>query len=167
LTQKLPASLTVVPPALHGERFERAISAFQAMLDSLSLLSLLAGLFIVYNTTATAVTHRARDLAILMALGAERRRIFGLVMAEAVVFGRAASAIGIALGFVLAHLLLNLVAQSMGVVYQTRFSIESLELTSNQALRYLAVGATSAVIAAFVPARKASRLDPLALMRPD
>src|SRR5262249_57102515 len=64
LAAALPSSLSVIRPALRGERFERVIGAFQAMLDGLSLLCLLAGVFIVYNTTATAVMQRARDLAI-------------------------------------------------------------------------------------------------------
>src|SRR5437667_1475488 len=163
----LPPSLGVGRPALRSERFERVVGAFQAMIDGLSLLGLLAGVFIVYNTSATAVTQRARDLAILIALGAERRSIFGLVVSEAAVLGVAASVLGILAGLGLAHLLLNLVAQSMGVIYQMRFSIESLEISVPQALRYVLLGTGGAIAAALVPAYKASRLDPLDLMRPD
>src|SRR5581483_10224470 len=167
LRRRLPASLTVAVPALRGARFERLIGAFQSMLDSLSLLCLLAGVFIVYNASATAITQRARDLAILMALGGERRRIFTLVVAEAAVLGFVASGMGIGLGFGLAKVLLTFVAQSMGVIYQARFSVESLTLTAGQVVRYVATGVVGSVAAALVPARKASRLDPLELMRPD
>src|SRR4029078_6798602 len=76
LAAALPTSLSVLRPALRGERFERVIGAFQAMLAALSLLCLLAGVFIVYNTTATAIVQRARELAIMLAVGAECRRIF-------------------------------------------------------------------------------------------
>src|SRR3989475_11529720 len=103
LSAVLPSSLSVGKPALRGERFERVVGAFQAMIDGLSLLGLLAGIFIVYNTSATAVTQRARDLAILIALGAERRSIFGLVIAEAAVLGIAASVLGILAGLGLAR----------------------------------------------------------------
>src|SRR5436309_8112176 len=167
LANKLPSSLSVTRRALRGERFERVIGAFQAMLDGLSLLCLLAGVFIVYNATATAITQRARDLAIVIALGAERRTIFGLVLIEAMILGVVASVMGIAFGYGLAHGLLSLVANSMGVVYQTRFSVESLSLTWRQAVWYTTLGTAGAVVAALVPARKASRLDPLDLMRPD
>ena len=167
LANKLPPSLSVTRPALRGERFERVIGAFQAMLDGLSLLCLLAGVFIVYNTSATAITQRARDLAIVIALGAERRTIFALVLVESMILGVIASVIGIACGYALAHVLVSLVANSMGVVYQARFSVESLSLTWQQALWYAGLGTIGAVAAALVPARKASRLDPLDLMRPD
>ena len=167
LSAVLPSSLSVGRPALRGERFERVVGSFQAMIDGLSLLGLLAGVFIVYNTSATAITQRARDLAILIALGAERRTIFALVMIESALVGLIASTIGIVAGRGLAHLLLDLVAQSMGVIYQMRFSIESLVLTSQQALWYTVLGTSGAVAAGLVPAYKASRLDPLDLMRPD
>jgi putative ABC transport system permease protein len=163
----LPPSLSVTRPALRGERFERVVGAFQAMVDGLSLLALLAGIFIVYNTSATAVTQRARDLAILMALGADRRAIFGLVLIESAVVGLVASAVGIAIGLGLAHLLLRLVAESMGVIYQMRFSLDSLELTGAQVVWCMSVGTGGAVAAGWFPAAKASGIDPLELMRPD
>lgn len=167
LSKVLPSSLTVERPAFRGERFERAISAFQAMLDGLSLLCLLAGVFIVYNTAATAVTQRARDLAILIAVGADRGAIFALVVTEAVILGFVASLLGIAIGYGLAHVLLQLVAQSMGVVYQARFTVESFTLTGGQIVWYLGLGVFSSFLAAVVPAWKASKLDPLELMRAD
>jgi putative ABC transport system permease protein len=167
LTRRLPSSLSVEPPALRGAHFERVIGAFQAMLDALSLLCLLAGVFIVYNTAATAITQRARDLAILIALGADRRTVFALVLVEAVILGVIASLIGTAFGLGLAHVLLQLVSQSMGVVYQARFHVQRFEVLPGQVAWYTALGAASAVAAALVPAYKASRLDPLDLMRPD
>lgn len=167
LAAVLPSSLSVIRPALRGERFERVIGAFQAMLDGLSLLCLLAGVFIVYNTSATAVMQRARDFAIMLAVGAERRGIFALMLTEATLIGLVASLIGVGLGLGMARVLLQLVAQSMGVIYQTRFTVESYTLTVGQVAWYVALGVGGAVAAAVVPARKASRLDPLELMRHD
>src|SRR5207302_590875 len=108
----------------------------------------LAGVFIVYNTSATAITQRARDLAIVIALGAERRTIFALVLVESMIIGVIASVIGIACGYALAHVLLSLVANSMGEVYQARFSVESLSLTWQQALWYAGLGTIGTVAAA-------------------
>jgi putative ABC transport system permease protein len=55
----------------------------------------------------------------------------------------------------------------MGAIFQMRFSLGSLELGAAQAVAYVVIGTAGAFLAAFVPARKASRLDPLELMRPD
>src|SRR4030095_7716815 len=139
----------------------------QWMRDGRSRLCLLPGVFIVYNTSATAVMQRARDFAIMLAVGAERRGIFALMLTEATLIGLVASLLGIALGLGMARVLLQLVAQSMGVIYQTRFTVETYTLTGWQIAWYCALGVGGAVAAAIVPARKASRLDPLDLMRPD
>ena len=167
LAAALPASLSVNRPATRGERFERAVNAFQAMLDGLSLLCLLAGVFIVYNTMATAIAERAREIGVLLTLGIERRRIFGLVVAEGAVLGATASIIGILAGIGLAHLLTTLVAQSMGVIYQMRFPVDEFGLSARQVAWYVALGTGGAIAAAIVPARKAAKLDPIELMRPD
>jgi len=167
LAAALPASLTVARPALRGERFERVIGAFQAMLDGLSFLCLLASIFIVSNTMATAITERAQDLAILRTLGADRRRIEGLVLAEAALCGLLASAIGIGLGIVMAHLLTALVTQSVGMIYQVRVPEGGMALSVGPVAWYMVLGTVGAVIAAWIPARKAGRLDPIELMRPD
>jgi len=167
LRRAVPASLRVERPGFRGERFERVIGAFQSMLDGLSLLCLLAGVFIVYNSSATAVTQRARDLAILIAIGADRRHIFALIVGEAVVLGLVASGLGVVAGVGIARLLLDLVAQSMGVIYQTRFVVDSFTVAPAQAARCVAIGTVASVLAALVPARKASRLDPVDLMRAD
>lgn len=167
LGAQLPASLSVGRPATRGELFERAIAAFQAMLDGLSLLCLLAGIFIVFNTTETAITERARDLATMITLGTPPRRIFALVVAEAIAVGLAASAAGIVLGSGLALGLSSLVAESMGAIYQVRFPVEALALSPGQVARYVALGTGGAVAAAIAPALRASRVDPIVLLRPD
>ncbi|MGH7789618.1 MAG: FtsX-like permease family protein [Candidatus Binatia bacterium] len=167
LAAALPASLSVERPEIRGERVERAVGAFQAMLDGLSLLCLLASIFIVYNTTATAVTERGRDLAVLRLVGIEHWRVFLLVLAEAAVLGLIASVIGIALGVGLARLLTSLVAESMGAIYQVRFPVDRLALSGAQIVGNVALGVGAAMLAAILPARRASRMDPIALMRSD
>jgi putative ABC transport system permease protein len=165
LVAALPPSLSVVPPALRGERFENAIGAFQAILDGLSALCMLASIFIVGNTMATAVSERAQELAILRTLGADRQRIERLVLAEAALFGLFASAIGIVLGVALARILTSLVTQSMGMIYQVRVPAGGLTLSAGRTAFYMALGTFGAVIAAWVPARQAGRLDPIQLLR--
>lgn len=167
LAARLPSSLSVTRPVTRGERLERVLEAFRAMLDGISILALLAGVFIVYNTMSTAITQRARDLAVLIALGTERRTVFSLVVIEAAVLGAIASGVGMLAGLGLAHVILGMVSTSMGVIYQARFTVDSLSLTGHQVLSYGTLGIGSAVAAALVPARKASRLDPLELMRAD
>ena len=162
LAASLPSSLSVIRPALRGERFERVIGAFQAMLDGLSLLCLLAGVFIVYNTSATAVMQRARDFAIMLAVGAERRRHLrpdadrGDAPRPRRVAARRRAGSGHGPGAAAARRPVDgrhlPDALHGGVVHAD---------AAGRSLWYCALGVGGAVMAAIVPARKASRLDPL------
>jgi putative ABC transport system permease protein len=166
LARRLPASLSVTPPAQRGERFERVIGAFQALLTGISIFCLLAAVFVVYNTLATALSERSPELAILVALGARPRTILGMIVIEAVLIGMLASGIGVGAGAGLARLLLEFVAQSMANIYNTRFNVPSCVPSWGNAAWYVVVGTGAAVLAAAMPAINASRLKPLRLLGP-
>jgi putative ABC transport system permease protein len=167
LARRLPASLTVAPPAQRGERFERVIRAFQALLTGISIFCLLAAVFVVYNTFATALGERAPELATLVALGAGPRTLLAVIVAEAAAIGLLASGLGVAAGVGLARVLLELVAQSMANIYNTRFNVPSCLPSWPNVGWYVLAGTGAAVAAASIPALGASRVEPLRLLRPD
>lgn len=167
LARRLPAALTVTLPAQRGERFEQIMRAFQALLTGISIFCLLAAVFVVYNTLATALSQRAPDLATLVALGARPRTILLLVLAESVIVGLLASAIGVAVGAGLARVLLQLVGQSMANIYNTRFNTPSVIPSWENIGGYLLVGTAAAGLAALMPAINASRAEVLKLLRPE
>jgi putative ABC transport system permease protein len=59
LRGRLPAVLTVERPAQRGAEYERVFASFRAMLTGISTLCLIAGVYIIYNTTATGAVKRA------------------------------------------------------------------------------------------------------------
>jgi putative ABC transport system permease protein len=113
------------------------------------------------------MAERARDLAVMLTVGSERRWVLSLVLAEAAVLGTIGSILGVGLGIGLARLMTTLVAQSMGAIYLVRFPIDALSLSGVEIARAIAFGIGAAVVATVFPARKASRIDPIALMRFD
>jgi len=167
LEQRLPGSLTVAPPAQRGERFERIIASFQALLTGISIFCLLAAVFVIYNTLATALNQRGPELATLVALGTRPRIILSLILAEASVMGILASGIGVGAGVGLARILLEFVAQSMANIYNTRFNVPSCVPSWSNVGWYFVVGTAAAIGAAWVPAVNASRIEPLRLLRPE
>ena len=58
-------------PAQRGELYEQILGSFQALLTGFSLICLVAGIYIIYNTTSTAAVHRALVLALLQITGAD------------------------------------------------------------------------------------------------
>ncbi len=118
----------------------------------LAMLSILLAAIGIYGVTAYAVSQRTKELGVRMALGADRRRLFGIVMGEAV----AIAGIGILAGVAAAGLLVRLIRSQL-------FQVGSTDAVSYCAACLLALAA--AAVAAFLPARRAMRTDPMAALR--
>jgi putative ABC transport system permease protein len=130
LQAALPPSLQIARPEQRSEQYERILSSFQAMLTGLRLLCLVAGVYIIYNTTATGAVQRALVMAGLRLIGADAGRLLRLFMVEALVLGVGGTLLGIPAGIVLARLLTGMVADAMGVIFQLRFPIEALAVSA-------------------------------------
>ena len=122
------------------------------LLGAFAVLALILASVGLYGVMALTVTQRTRELGIRMALGAERTNIFKLVLSQ----GMSLMAIGIAIGLVgaiaagraLMSLLYNVGAIDAGAVLIAVFSLLSV-----------------ALIACCVPARRATRVDPIIALR--
>ncbi len=75
-----------------------------------ALVALFVGSYIIINTFSILIAQRTRELALLRALGATRGQVFRMVLAEALLTGFVASAIGVVAGLFLAHGLYSLVS---------------------------------------------------------
>jgi putative ABC transport system permease protein len=108
----------------------------------------------IYGVVASGVTRRTHEVGIRLALGAAPRRVLGLVIRE----GVAAAAIGMGLGFA-------------GAIFTSRLLRGLLfGLGPTDPPTYLAVGAALmavAIVAAWIPARRATRIAPLEALRID
>ncbi len=167
LVQTLPSDLTVATPVQRGAIYESILSSFQAMLTGLSLLCLVAGTYIIYNTTSTGALHRSLGMAALRLVGAEPRQLFSLLMLEALVLGATGVAIGIPSGIMLARLMTGMVSESMGVVFQLKFAVQRLAVDHAALTRVACVGIASSLFASYFVARRISALEPLAVLRAD
>jgi putative ABC transport system permease protein len=144
-TQELQALLgpafQVGPPAQRAQQFETMIASFAVMMAASSLFALFIGMFIIYNSFAIAVTQRRSEIGILRALGATRGQIRWLFLGESAVTGLIGAVISDTFG----------VAQETGVVSMSPTVLASA----------VAIGIVTSVVAALVPARTASRIEPV------
>lgn len=167
LKKALPSTLTVDTPALRGEAYEHVLSSFQTMLAGFSLLCLVAGIYIVYNTTSTSAVHRALALARLRIIGADGDQLFRLLMFEALLLGTLGTAIGIPTGVVLARFFSWMISDSMGAVFQLRFPGDGLTVAWREQCTIALFGIAAALFSSFFAARRVARLEPLAVLRAD
>jgi putative ABC transport system permease protein len=161
----LPAGLTVERPAQRGAHYERILGSFQALLLGISTLCLVAGIFIVYNTTSTAAVRRATALAGLQVIGADARTLFRLLMVEAFLLGAIGTIAGVALGGILATTLAPLVTDSMGIIFQLRFPIDRLAPSLTSVTSIAALGIAATLFASFFAARRVASMEPLEVLR--
>jgi putative ABC transport system permease protein len=113
LRDRLPGGMTVQPPQQRRADMDAMLGAFRYALSSVSLLSLLVGLCMVFNTMSTAVARRQRELGILRAIGSRRRDVRRLILIEAALYGVLAAVLGSVLGIWLADLMTAPVAASV------------------------------------------------------
>jgi putative ABC transport system permease protein len=139
---------------------QNALQFFNTALIVFALIALFVGCFIIFNTFSIVVAQRIREMALLRAIGASGRQVMASVLTEAVLVGLLASAIGLGLGILLSTALKALL-DAFGFDIPAGGTVVSAQTV----IVALAVGTIVTVISALVPARKASRVPPVAAMR--
>ncbi|HEX9235284.1 MAG TPA: FtsX-like permease family protein, partial [Actinomycetota bacterium] len=144
----------------NADDIKKALSFFNIALLVFAAVALFVGSFIIFNTFSILIAQRTRELALLRALGASGRQVRRSVMAEAAIVGTAASAVGLGFGFLIA-IGLQVLLRAFGIVLPGT----SLQLLPRTIVAALVVGIGTTVIAAIMPAIRASRVPPVAAMR--
>jgi putative ABC transport system permease protein len=123
-------------------------------------IALFVGGFIIWNTFSMQVAQRSRELALLRAIGATRPQVMRTILAEAVVLGAAASAVGIVLGVGMARGLTALMD-----VFGLSTPTAPLRVQATTIAIGLLVGTVMTVFAAVAPARRATQVLPVEALR--
>jgi putative ABC transport system permease protein len=160
----LPPGTTAGRPERRTETVDRLVRAFRVNLSALGLIALLVGMYFVYNTLSISVLRRRTDIGTVRALGASKRSIFAVFLAEGLALGVLGSAAGAGLGAVLAKGALLLVGGTATELYVPS-SHPTLHLDPLVLLFAFALGVASSVLSALAPALEAAGVEPAATMR--
>jgi putative ABC transport system permease protein len=125
-------------------------------------VSLVVGTYLIINTFSILVAQRSRELALLRALGASRRQVDVSVLVESVFVGLVGSTLGLALGYLLARGL-----QAFFGTIGLDLSRAAFEVEPRTIVASYVVGLVVTIFAAYLPARRASRIPPVAALRDD
>ncbi len=161
----------ILPPGVRlesaGEQVEAAnqlTAAFRTNLTALSLLALVVGSFLIYNTMTFSVLRRRPVLGTLRAIGSTGDQILRMVLVEAGVLALLGSVIGIALGLLMARTAVNLVSQTISDFYFLA-RVQRVALTPALAAKGAGLGLGAGLLAALAPAIEASRVQPVEVLR--
>ncbi len=136
------------------------LSFFNTFLLIFALVALFVGAFIIYNTFSITVAQRTQELGLLRALGASGRQVMGSVAAEALVVGAFSSLVGLGLGVLLVSPLRALLS-AFGISLPSG----SLQVEPRTIIVALVVGIGVTLVSSLAPARRASRVSPVAAIR--
>jgi putative ABC transport system permease protein len=154
----VPPDVLVAAPQQRSEQIGKMLASFQLNLTALSLVSLLVGMFLIYNTVAAAVVRARREIGILRAIGTSRREIRFLFLGEALVLGLPGILLGILAAFPLAGFLVGAVGETISSLY-VLVSIENLAVTPWQIAAAAGAGLCSVLAAAWIPSGEATRVQ--------
>ena len=164
LAERLPPGLRLVESAQRSETLRQMTRAFHTNLTAMSLLAMLVGGFIIYNTMTFAVLQRRSLLGSLRTLGCTRAQLFVLVLSEALVFALAGALLGLGLGILTGWGLVQLVTRTINDIYFT-LTVRELFITPLSVVKGIAAGLLITLVAALGPAIEAARAQPRDVLR--
>jgi putative ABC transport system permease protein len=144
------------------EGLQEILGFLNTFLLVFATVAMIVGTFLIINTFSILVAQRSRELALLRAMGASRRQVTRSVLAEAFVIGLLGSTVGLGLGYLLAQGLRALFGAIGLDLSAATFPVELRTVIVSYT-----VGIVVTMLAAYLPARRASQIPPVAAMRDD
>ncbi|MFG2023104.1 ABC transporter permease [Streptomyces sp. NPDC048825] len=123
-------------------------------------IAFLVGIFLIINTFSMLVAQRTREIGLMRAVGSSRRQVNRSVLAEALLLGVFGSVLGVGAGVGLAIGLMKL----MGATGMN-LSTDDLTVAWTTPVVGLLLGVVVTVLAAYLPARRAGKVSPMAALR--
>lgn len=159
----LPPAATLMSASARSDVMAQMTRAFQINLTAMSLLALVVGMFLIYNTLAFSVLQRRPLLGTLRTLGVSRGQIFRMILSEALLIGLVGTLLGLLLGTALGRGLLGLVTRTINDLYFV-LSVQHLSITPWSLFKAVLLGLGATLAAALVPAWEAMRTAPRTIL---
>jgi putative ABC transport system permease protein len=156
----VPLDAVVQEPGARSGQVEKLLSGFELNLTALSMISLLVGVFLIYNTVTASVVRRRNEVGILRALGTSRAKVRWLFLGEAALYGMIGSIAGCVGGVFMSNFLVGAISKTVTNLYVLT-SIDHFYLPFWQIPLVLAAGMGSVLVGAFIPANAGANLPPL------
>jgi putative ABC transport system permease protein len=164
LLTELPKSVTVTRPAQRGEQVEKITRSFEYNLIALTLIALMVGMFLIYNTMTISVIRRRPEIGTLRTLGVSRLAILSLFAGETLFFGIVGTTFGIIIGILLADYALKAIAGTFQHFYFSN-PIESISFHPWTIIFAFFLGLSLTFLAGLSPVVEAAGIMPAEAIR--
>ncbi|CAL9454598.1 hypothetical protein SUDANB120_02512 [Streptomyces sp. enrichment culture] len=143
----------------NAKSIEQGMSGMKTGLLAFGFIALFVSIFLIYNTFSMLVAQRTKELALLRAVGATRSQVRRSVLTESLLVGLLSSVLGLGLGVLLAMGL-----RSGMDSFGAKIPAGPLVVSTTAVVTALLVGLVVTVLAAWLPARRTSKIPPVAAM---
>lgn len=164
LRERLGTGLEIERPQVRTQEVEDATVTIRRGFLLTSLVALLISSFLIFNAMSIAVNQRWREIGILRALGVERGNAQRMFLLDASLIALIGSVAGVIGGYFLALESSRLTGTLSNVLSSTMVAImvpERPRFSAMFALEAIAIGIIATLISAWLPARAASKLNPV------
>jgi len=159
LKNVIPPGTEVRTSDTRSGQIEKMVSAFHLNLTALSFISLIVGMFLIYNAISISVIQRRREIGILRSIGLTRSQLLTLFISEAGLIGLLGSLIGMGMGIGLAKLMLYFVSRTITALY-ILVKTEHLSISPSILMAGFGLGMFASILSSLGPAREASKVAP-------
>ncbi|MDO9085960.1 MAG: FtsX-like permease family protein [Anaerolineaceae bacterium] len=142
-----------------NEQLENMVGAFQLNLTALSLLALVVGVFLIYNTMTFSVVQRRELIGLYRSLGFFRYEIFIMIIFEAIVIGVIGTIFGVIFGSILGRETVNLILQTINDLYYVT-TVKSVTLPISSVIKGIVLGIFATIVVSIPPAIEAMQVTP-------
>lgn len=163
LQTMLPAEARLVPANSRSRAMQEMTRAFGINLMAMSLLALVVGLFLIYNTLSFSVLQRRELFGQLRVLGATRANIFSLILGEGLMIGAIGTLLGLGMGMLLAQELVLLVTRTINDLYFV-LTVNEVFIDPTGIAKGVLLGLGGTAVAVLVPAYEAAMSPPRAVL---
>ncbi len=163
LQAALPSGVRLVSVVARGDSIAQMTKAFRINLTALSLLALVVGIFLIYNTMTFSVVQRRPFFGILRCLGMTRWQVFRMVLWEAALFGTIGSLLGVLLGVLLGQGAVRMVTRTINDLFFV-LDVRGVQVSLLSLLKGGVSGLLAALLAAAPPAWEAASVPPRAAL---
>lgn len=151
------------------EKVDEAVAAFTGginmiggMLLGFAAIAMFVSLLVVANTFTIMIAQRARELALFRCVGAGKGQVFRAVLAESLLLGTGFAVVGAIAGIGVAQIGLQVVGRFADLNVPLNLALQPFAL-----LIPFVIGVLTTVAAVLAPARRATRVPPLAALHPE
>ncbi len=138
--------------------------SFQLNLTVVSLISLIVGMFLIFNTINTSILHQRKEIGILRSLGVTKKNILILFIFEGLIIGIIGSILGILLGWLLSYLSVDIFTQKISQEYILK-DVREIEFNLFHIISGLLLGIGTTFVSSVIPSVSAVKISPVETIR--